>query len=272
MTAAVDAIGNVVGRYEGARPGAKAVLLGSHLDSVRDAGRYDGTLGVVAAIACVDALRRARRRLPVAIEVVGFGDEEGVRFGADAARQPRADRAVRPRTAGAHRRRRHHHGATRCGGSGSTRRASATAARRRGGVRRLSGTAHRAGAGAGARAAAGRRASPRSPGRRGCAVTLTGMAGHAGTVPMALRHDALAAAAEAVLAVERRCAGGGRLGRHGRPDRGAARRGQRDRRARDVQRRSARAAGRAARAAVAATCATPWPASPRGAACGSRSR
>jgi len=80
MTARVDAVGNIVGRYEAAESGAPALLLGSHIDTVRDAGKYDGNLGVVAAIEVVDRLHRDRLRLPFAIEVIGFGDEEGVRF------------------------------------------------------------------------------------------------------------------------------------------------------------------------------------------------
>src|SRR5579859_5093941 len=82
MSAKLDAIGNVCGRYEGERPGLPCLMLGSHYDTVRDAGRWDGMLGVVAAIECVQALNAAGRRLPFAIEVVGFADEEGVRFGA----------------------------------------------------------------------------------------------------------------------------------------------------------------------------------------------
>ena len=81
MQAKLDAIGNVVGRYEGERPGLPCLMLGSHLDTVRDAGRYDGMLGVVSAIECVDFLNAKKKRLPFAIEVIGFGDEEGVRFG-----------------------------------------------------------------------------------------------------------------------------------------------------------------------------------------------
>ncbi len=75
-----DAVGNIFGRYEAARPGAQALLLGSHLDTVRDAGRYDGMLGVLAAIEVVDALHRANVRGSQAIEIVGFADEEGTRF------------------------------------------------------------------------------------------------------------------------------------------------------------------------------------------------
>jgi hydantoinase/carbamoylase family amidase len=80
MSAEVDAAGNVAGRYEGEQPGAKALLIGSHIDTVRNAGWYDGNLGVVAAIECVSELARQGRRLPFAIEVVAFGDEEGSRF------------------------------------------------------------------------------------------------------------------------------------------------------------------------------------------------
>ena len=76
----VDAVGNLIGRREGTRAGAPALLLGSHLDSVRNAGRYDGPLGVLIAIACVEALERSGTQLPFAIEIVGFADEEGVRY------------------------------------------------------------------------------------------------------------------------------------------------------------------------------------------------
>ena len=81
MSARLDAIGNVVGRYEGEKEGAPCLMLGSHLDTVRNAGKYDGMLGVIAAIDCVHTLNARGRRLPFAIEVVGFADEEGVRFG-----------------------------------------------------------------------------------------------------------------------------------------------------------------------------------------------
>ncbi len=80
MSARIDAVGNVVGRYEGLGPDLPTLLLGSHIDTVRDAGKYDGSLGVLAAIACVQALSDAGTRLPFAIEVYVFGNEEGVRF------------------------------------------------------------------------------------------------------------------------------------------------------------------------------------------------
>jgi allantoate deiminase len=74
-----DAAGNICGRREGREPGLPALLLGSHLDTVPDAGSYDGMLGVVMAIAVAERLRDTD--LPFALEVVGFSDEEGTRFG-----------------------------------------------------------------------------------------------------------------------------------------------------------------------------------------------
>ena len=75
-----DAVGNIIGRYEGERPDAPALLTGSHFDSVRNAGKYDGTLGILLPIALVGLLHAQRRRLPHALEVIGFAEEEGVRF------------------------------------------------------------------------------------------------------------------------------------------------------------------------------------------------
>jgi allantoate deiminase len=80
LAARIDAAGNVVARYEGKRTGAPALMLGSHIDTVRDAGRYDGNYGALAALAVVEALSAAGERLEHAIEIVAFGDEEGVRF------------------------------------------------------------------------------------------------------------------------------------------------------------------------------------------------
>jgi len=74
-----DNIGNLRGRFEGA--GETTLMLGSHLDSVRDAGKYDGPLGVIVAIAAVQRLHDAGKRLPFAIDVIAFADEEGLRFG-----------------------------------------------------------------------------------------------------------------------------------------------------------------------------------------------
>lgn len=76
----IDAVGNVVGRYEGAKPDAKTLLTGSHYDTVRNGGKYDGRLGIFVPMACVRELKRQNRRLPFAFEVVGFAEEEGQRY------------------------------------------------------------------------------------------------------------------------------------------------------------------------------------------------
>ena len=81
MEAAFDALGNVVGRYAALDPEAPILMTGSHMDSVVNAGKYDGVFGILTAIACVRDLHARGKRLPVTFEVVAFGDEEGVRFG-----------------------------------------------------------------------------------------------------------------------------------------------------------------------------------------------
>ena len=79
MTTGQDEIGNLIGRYEGT--GEKTLIFGSHLDTVRDAGKYDGILGVMVALACVQRLHNRGERLPFSVEVDAFADEEGLRFG-----------------------------------------------------------------------------------------------------------------------------------------------------------------------------------------------
>src|SRR5260370_6415729 len=79
MGVAVDAVGNLRGYYSGASPGAPRILVGSHVDTVANAGAFDGILGVVLAIGLAESL--GGLRLPFGIEVVGFSEEEGVRFG-----------------------------------------------------------------------------------------------------------------------------------------------------------------------------------------------
>jgi allantoate deiminase len=81
MSTRTDAAGNLVGRLSCPDLEAGTLLLGSHLDTVRDAGAYDGPLGVVAAIACVEELRARDITLPFAVDVYGFADEEGLRYG-----------------------------------------------------------------------------------------------------------------------------------------------------------------------------------------------
>jgi allantoate deiminase len=80
MTVRRDPAANLVGRYEGSDPSAPALLIGSHLDSVRDGGRYDGPLGIMLGVECVATLQARHERPPFPIEVYAFGDEEGSRF------------------------------------------------------------------------------------------------------------------------------------------------------------------------------------------------
>jgi allantoate deiminase len=80
MSTRMDALGNLIGSFPGPNPDSKVLLLGSHLDTVRNAGKFDGPLGVVMAIACVERIRLARHALPFAVKVVAFADEEGARF------------------------------------------------------------------------------------------------------------------------------------------------------------------------------------------------
>jgi beta-ureidopropionase / N-carbamoyl-L-amino-acid hydrolase len=77
---AVDAVGNVVGRYHAAKADAKRLLTGSHFDTVRNGGKYDGRLGIFTPMMCVRELHRQKRRLPFGIEVVAFAEEEGQRY------------------------------------------------------------------------------------------------------------------------------------------------------------------------------------------------
>jgi N-carbamoyl-L-amino-acid hydrolase len=76
----IDAVGNVVGLYHGSDRSAPRLLTGSHYDTVRNGGKYDGRLGILVPMACVRELRAAGRRLPFDLEVVGFAEEEGQRY------------------------------------------------------------------------------------------------------------------------------------------------------------------------------------------------
>ncbi|MBR0871951.1 allantoate amidohydrolase [Bradyrhizobium tropiciagri] len=203
MSAHLDAIGNVCGRYEGERPGLPCLMLGSHYDTVRDAGKWDGPLGVITAIACVADLNRRGKRLPFAIEIVGFADEEGVRFAStllgsralagtfDAAALDARDRAgLSMREAMVQ------------FGLDPDRIGIAARARRE-----LLGyvelhieqgpVLEEKGLPVGVVTAIA--------GATRLAASLVGTAGHAGTVPMPLRRDALAGAAECIVAIEEFC-------------------------------------------------------------------
>jgi allantoate deiminase len=192
----IDAIGNLVGRTKNSA-GKPALLLGSHIDTVRDAGAYDGNFGVLAAISAVGSLTE---NLPYAIEIIAFGDEEGSRF---------------PQTLS---------GSRAIAGSFDRNALSSTDAA---GIT-MADALKTFGCNADAIPQIARNAADvlayvelhieQGPvleannlavgivtainGATRLAVTLTGAAGHAGTVPMAMRRDALTAAAEQILFIE----------------------------------------------------------------------
>jgi allantoate deiminase len=203
MSAHFDAIGNVCGRYEGDRPGLPCLMLGSHYDTVRDAGKWDGPLGVLTAISCVADLHRRGRRLPFAVEIVGFADEEGVRFASTLL----GSRAV----AGTF-------DESVLGAKDQTGLSMRDALVQFGLDPQHIGAAARARGELHAYVELHIEQGPVLEGQNlpvgvvtaisgatRLAVRLTGMAGHAGTVPMALRRDALAGAAECIVAIEQFC-------------------------------------------------------------------
>jgi allantoate deiminase len=200
MAVRTDAAGNLIGHYPSSKPDGKILLLGSHLDTVRDAGKFDGPLGVSAAIACVEHLYQNKTRLPFAIEVVAFSDEEGVRY----------------QTA--------YLGSRALAGMfdmEDLKRTDAKGISMADAIREFGGNPD---AITGAKADASRLLGyaevhiEQGPvlekknlsvgvvtaiaGQTRARVTFVGKAGHAGTVPMKMRQDALCAAAEFVLAVE----------------------------------------------------------------------
>ena len=180
-----DAAFNLLGRWTSNQRGAKTFLLGSHLDTVRDAGKYDGPLGVLVAIAAVQLLRERGVTLPFNLEVVGFSDEEGVRYqttylgsralagtltAADLARIKEKKIVKTKRARGEFL-------------------GYAEVHIEQGPVLEK----HNLPVGVVTAIA----------GQSRLRVEFQGVAGHAGTVPMNLRHDSLAGAAELVLAAER---------------------------------------------------------------------
>ena len=198
-----DAAGNIIGRYDSAQGNAPALIIGSHLDTVVNAGKFDGMLGVLCGVACVQALFQTGRRLTYPIEVIGFADEEGVRFGTtylgSRAVTGQLDSSTFKQTDAA---------------GISFRQALADfgldadqigqAARHADDVLAFLELHIEQGP---VLEALGRPAGAVTAinGQTRLSVTITGEAGHAGTVPMGLRRDALAVAAEGVLAVEREC-------------------------------------------------------------------
>jgi allantoate deiminase len=180
-----DAAFNLIGRWVCDARKAKTLLLGSHLDTVRDAGKYDGPLGVLAALAVVEQLKEEGVSLPFHVEVIGFSDEEGVRYqttylgsGAFAGTLTKRDLALIEEK-GIERARRDRREFLAYAEVHIEQGPVLEAEKLAVGV--VSGIA----------------------GQTRARVEFTGRAGHAGTTPMKLRRDALCAAAEFILAVER---------------------------------------------------------------------
>ena len=203
MSAWLDAVGNVVGRFPGRRPGARRLLLGSHLDTVRNAGKFDGALGVLLPIACLRQLHERGARLDYPIDVIAFGDEEGLRFQATLIGSLAAAGDFNPELLSAV-----------DDGGVRLREALQTfgldpdtvgeAAYRRDEVAGYVEVHIEQGP---VLEAENRPVGVVTSiaGATRLRVEVMGRAGHAGTVPMHLRRDALAAASEAVTAVERIC-------------------------------------------------------------------
>jgi allantoate deiminase len=198
MSVRRDNTGNLRGSYEGT--GDATLLLGSHLDSVRNAGKYDGPLGVMVAIAAVQRLHDKKTRLPFAVEIVAFADEEGLRFGSTYLGSRALAGTFEPADL------------DRADASGIT---MADAIRSFGGdPARIGDDRWRDGKLLGyceVHIEQGPQLELRGlpvgvvsaiAGQNRYALTFAGVAGHAGTVPMEQRRDALAAAAEFVIAVE----------------------------------------------------------------------
>ena len=205
MTAGFDALGNIVGRYEAADPNAPVVMTGSHQDSVRNAGKYDGLFGILTAIACVKDLHDRGKRLPYTLEVVGFGDEEGVRFGATLIGSKAMAGSFEPAWL------------DKADDKGVTMRQALTAF---GGNPDGWPDVDRRGKNVVAYVESHIEQGPvllneglavgvvtAIAGASRLRVRVTGLAGHAGTVPMGSRQDALTAASEMVLFVEKYCEG-----------------------------------------------------------------
>ena len=210
MEVRVDAVGSVIGRY-GDRD-APTLLLGSHFDSVRNGGKYDGVLGILVPIACVGELHRRNERLPYAVEIAAFADEEGARFQTSflasramlqgvASVAPLLDRRDADGVTFAE--------AMRAAGLDPARvdeariDPGALAAYIEVHIEQGPVLLDRG-------APLGVVTSIAGGTRHG--ITVRGAAGHAGTVPMPMRRDALAAAAEMVLAVEQVAARSGAVG------------------------------------------------------------
>ena len=203
MSARIDAVGNVVGHFPGRRSGARRLILGSHMDTVRNAGKYDGTLGVMLPIACLRSLSEQGRQLDYPVDVIAFGDEEGVRFQATLFGSQAVAGTLNPAMLQAV----DDDGVDLCEAMrafGLDPEAVADAGYDREDVAAYVEVHIEQGPVLEAEDLPVGVVTSISGAVR-LRVEVMGRAGHAGTVPMNLRRDALAAASEAVVAVERIC-------------------------------------------------------------------
>ena len=196
----LDGAATLVGRQEGLKPNAKTLLLGSHIDSVRNGGMYDGPLGIVIAIEALDRLRARGVKLPCAVEVLAFGDEEGVRFstsltGSRAVAGVFDEACLETRDAAGVSRRQ----ALEAFGCDPS--SIAQEARDPAGVLGYLEVHIEQGPVLEARGLPLGIVTAINGASRG-EIVITGAAGHSGTLPMNMRRDAAAAGAEIVLAVE----------------------------------------------------------------------
>ncbi|MCY4261473.1 MAG: Zn-dependent hydrolase, partial [Rhodobacteraceae bacterium] len=201
MRVRTDAVGNVIGRYEGRGTGARAIMLGSHQDTVVDAGRYDGALGIVSAIDCVHSLQARGIRFDDAIEVVSFTDEEGVRYQSAFLGSRGIEGTFDSRLLS----RKDREGislAEAMGTFGLDTTRLGDAARSPGDVRCFLELHIEQGPYLEIKKMPVCAVRAISGGTR-MTITIEGMAGHAGTVPMDTRQDALVAASECILMIER---------------------------------------------------------------------
>jgi N-carbamoyl-L-amino-acid hydrolase len=204
----IDAVGNVVGVLPGDGATLKSLLTGSHYDTVINGGRYDGRLGILLPIAVAGELRRAGVRLPFSLEIIAFAEEEGVRFKStflgSRALVGRFDAELLNATDA-------QGTSMREALAGALPRAQGDPIAAIGAIRRnpnaVSGfvEVHIEQGPVLLDADLGVGVVTSIAGSLRSLVSIEGLSGHAGTVPMGLRHDAAAAAAEIVLAVERRC-------------------------------------------------------------------
>ncbi len=200
LSVRVDPVGNLVGRTAGPGRGARTLLLGSHLDTVRDAGRFDGALGVLLPIAAMELIRSRGIELPFTVEILGFSEEEGVRFSSAylgskgyAGRLRKRDLRLRDRD-----------GVSVGEALASHNRGRFTPpapAHFRGELIGYLEVHIEQGPVLESRGLAAGVVSAIA-GQTRARVAFRGRAGHAGTTPMGLRRDALAGAAEFILAVE----------------------------------------------------------------------